>query len=389
MGATARESGAAGREVGSSMVTEGMPGSGEYDVVVVGAGPAGSTAARFSALGGAGTLLLERRREVGVPVRCGEFLPSPGELEELMPGVEGIPELFDVPGDCVSRRTARMVVVSPAGRRYELDFEGMSIDRARYDLHLASLAVRAGAELRKGVRVRGVRGGVVETNGGSIRARVVIGADGPLSTVRASAGMPAPSLLCPCLQYTIPGEFGDAVEMHFGSVAPGGYAWVIPKAGGANIGLGIPRAREAGALRERLDRFVSGLGIRAIPVARAAKLVPASGPVAETVRGDVILCGDAAGQVMASNGGGVPPAIVCGRAAGEAAAAFVRGRRPLEDYERRWRAELGEVLSNSLHVKRLANLCMWSDLATEAAMVVIGKRGIRKALTCKKLLGFY
>lgn len=361
----------------------------DWDVVVVGAGPAGSTAARFAAESGARTLLLERREVVGVPVQCGEFLPSPGTLEELMPRVEGVRELFDIPPGCVSRRIARIAAVSPSGRRYELDFEGMSLYRAKYDQHLARLAVGAGAVLRTGERVRGVVPGGVATDEGRIRARVVIGADGPLSIVRRSAGMPAPRQLCPCLQYTVPGEFGDTLEMHMGSVAPGGYAWLIPKAGEANIGLGVPRGRSRRTLRSHLDEFVAGLGIHEHPRLATSGLVPISGPVAETVRGDVLLCGDAAGHVMASNGGGIPPAMVCGRAAGECAAALVKSGRPLEEYERRWRAEVGEVLLNSVHVKRLADLWMWSDLLTGLAMMLIGEKGIRKALTCRRLLLFY
>jgi len=361
----------------------------EYDTVVVGAGPAGSTAARFSARGGARTLLLEKRAVVGVPIECGEFLPSPATLAEIMPNVPGIPELFDIPPGCISKKISTMAVIAPSGKRYEMDFWGMSLHRARYDQHLAKLAVESGAELRTEERVRAAGRDGVETDGGFIKARVIIGADGPLSTVRRSMGMPAPAELYPCYQYTIPGKFGDAVEMYFGRVAKGGYAWLIPKDDGANIGLGMPPGRTGRTLKSRMDEFVAGMGISQGPRLRTSGLVPASGPVAETVRGNVLLCGDSAGHVMASNGGGIPIAVVCGRAAGEAAAAFIKGNGKLVDYEKRWKAEVGEVLSNSLHVKKLAFWWMWSDALVVLAMMLIGKRGIRKALTCKKLLGVY
>ncbi len=361
----------------------------DFDVVVVGAGPAGSAAARFSSEGGARTLLVEKRRVVGVPFECGEFLPSPAMLGEIMPGVEDIEGLFDIPADCRSRRTSKMAVISPSGKRYELGFEGMSIFRERYDQHLARLAQKAGAKMLTGTLVKGLTADGVETDAGPVRARVVIGADGPHSTVRRGAGLPAPKLLCPCLQYTVPGDFSDTVEMYFGRVAPGGYAWVVPKRGAANIGLGMPPGPRDVTLRARLDRFAAGLGVRARPAIETAGTVPASGPLTVTAKGNVLLCGDAAGQVMASNGGGIPIAVVCGRAAGRAAAAFVKGRGPLLDYEERWRAELGEVLSNSLHVKKLSDWWMWSDTLVALAMRLIGMGGIRKALTCKKLLGFY
>jgi digeranylgeranylglycerophospholipid reductase len=360
-----------------------------YDAVVVGAGPAGSVAARFLAEGGASTLLLDKRDEIGVPVECGEFLPSPARLGEIMPNVKGVLELFDIPRSCISRPTSTIAVISPGGMRYELPFEGMSLWRAKYDQHLARLAEKSGAELRTGTRVRGASNEGVETDAGSIRARVIIGADGPLSIVRRSLGMPAPKALSPCLQYTVPGDFGDSVDMYFGSVAPGGYAWLIPKSDGANLGLGVPPGRSSKTLKSRLDAFISGLGYHEGPKLETSGLVPSSGPVAETVRGNVLLCGDAAGQVMASNGGGIPIAVVCGRAAGEAAAAFLKRGTPLREYETRWKSEVGEVLTNSLHTKKLADWWMWSDPLIGIAMWMIGKRGIRKSLTCKKLLVVY
>jgi digeranylgeranylglycerophospholipid reductase len=289
----------------------------------------------------------------------------------------------------MSLRTSELAVISPAGKRYELDFEGMSLWRAKYDQHLARLAVKSGAELRTGVRVRSVSSKGVETDMEFIRAKVIIGADGPLSIVRRSMGMPAPGELYRCFQYTVPGDFGHAVEMYFGRMAPRGYAWVIPKRDGANIGLGLPPGHSKRTLRSRLDEFVSQLGIRDTPKLETSGLVPGSGPVAETVRGNILLCGDAAGHVMATNGGGIPLAVVCGRAAGEGAAAFIKGSRPLKEYEKRWKAEVGEVLTNSLHVKKLSEWWMWSDILIELAMMLIGKRGIRRSLTCKKLLGVY
>lgn len=82
----------------------------KVDVVVVGAGPAGSTTAKFAAETGASVLMLERRPQVGVPVRCGEFMPSVEEMTAMFPGYEGMTELFEVPADlvCLRLQTTRI-----------------------------------------------------------------------------------------------------------------------------------------------------------------------------------------------------------------------------------------------------------------------------------------
>ncbi|MCI4317488.1 MAG: NAD(P)/FAD-dependent oxidoreductase, partial [Thermoplasmata archaeon] len=152
-----------------------------YDVVVVGAGPAGSLAAKFSALGGARTLLLDRRPELGYPVQCGEFLPAPHELKDLFPCPEVIDETFHIPMETVLRETRSMACVAPSGHRYTFPLDGYSVSRRAFDKRLAFDAEGAGAELRHPIGVTRVRDDEVHlADGSTLSARVIIGADGPV-----------------------------------------------------------------------------------------------------------------------------------------------------------------------------------------------------------------
>ncbi len=121
----------------------------DYDAIIVGAGPAGTTTARFAALGGARVLVLEKRQEIGTPVRCGEGI-APRWAKEV-----GIP----LDGDWLTNRVKGAKIISPNGTTLTIDDEdmgteiGMVIERDRFDKALARMAVDAGADLRVKTRV--------------------------------------------------------------------------------------------------------------------------------------------------------------------------------------------------------------------------------------------
>jgi digeranylgeranylglycerophospholipid reductase len=335
-------------------------------------------AARQAALGGASTLLIEKKDEVGVPVNCGEFLPAPEMLQRMFPACTGLPELFELPARCISVEVRTMCIVTPAGRRLEFDFPGMSLWRAKFDQHLAKLAVEAGAVLRTGHKVRAVDSTGIETDEGHIRARVIIGADGAMSVVRRALEIPDP-VLNPYVQYTIPGDYGDVIEIYLGSRTPGGHAWLIPKKKGANVGLGGMRSSRR-SLTRALDNFVFDLGIHDRPMLETGGVVPVSGPLETTVHEGVLLAGDAAGFSLAVSGTGIPTAVISGRAAGEAAAAFLKKKGVLSDYDRRWTKELLPTMERFLRLKRWARRFTWSDFMTELALLFVGARGVKRAI---------
>lgn len=350
---------------------------------MVGAGPAGSTTARHIASRGLDVLVLDRREEIGRPVQCGEFLSSREEVLRIFPLAKGLDEIDTIPPDVVQRQIGRLRILTPKGREYLIPFAGFTVNRDELDKHWVSLAEHAGAEIRRGVTVQGLSGTEVITNQGRHKAKVVVGADGPTSIVAMSANLKTPSSLSPALTCQVDGNFEPVVEMHFGSLAPGGYAWIIPKRKSANVGLGVWDIAKSKGVRALFNDFISRRGFA--PRSIAGGLVPVSGPVARTVSKNVLLVGDAAGHVMATNGGGVNVALICGRIAGECIAANLLKNEPLQRYEERWRAVVGSPLTVGLKTKKLADKFFGSDRRLELAMRIMGSKGMGRAIRCKRI----
>lgn len=347
-----------------------------FDVVVVGAGPAGSVAARAAAEAGARTLLLDRRPELGEPVQCGEYVPSSGELATIFPFPDLIRTAFHVPTETVVRETHRMACVAPSGRRYTFPLEGATVSRRAFDKALAAEAEGAGAELRYPRGVSRVRDDLVSLVGGAeVRARVIIGADGPVSTVARSVGFRVRREMYRMITASTPGAFPDAIELYFGSMAPGGYAWIIPRADDANVGIGVSHLPPGRTLSGLLDRFVSDEGW-STAVDRTRWWVPLGPPPESAVVGRCLFAGDAANLVMATNGGGIPTAMLSGYDAGATAAAHVRDGTPLVEYDRLWRRHLYEPLSRGYHLKALGDRILERDWLLALGMRYIGADGL-------------
>ncbi len=338
--------------------------------------------ARYAATRGLKTLCVEKRREIGVPVQCGEYMASNEEVEALFPRTDEVATLYDLPDSLKEAVTDVIRIRSPSLQAYDVPFHGYTVCRENVDKHWAYLAEQEGAEIITGCTVQRVRGEHLQTSRGDFQGRVVVGADGPFSMVAQSAGLHPPAELAAAITCDVEGEFDHALEIIFGSLAPGGYAWIIPKNGVANVGLGVWH-RYRGRLHELLMRFLKKMDFTTD--SWTGGWVPELGPVSRTVKGNVLLVGDAAGHVMPTNGGGVNLAMLCGRIAGNVIADHIHDGASLGEYERGWRYVAGEQLATGAKIKKLADRFFPSDFWLEQAMRLLGARRMGRAIRCQSL----
>jgi digeranylgeranylglycerophospholipid reductase len=335
-----------------------------YDVIVVGAGPAGSVAAWTAAQRGLSVLLIEKRQEIGVPVRCAEGIAEQGLTPFVEPDERWISAKVD---------TAVVTAIGPDGRE-ELRAEGGQgyiLERRVFDRMLAERAVAAGAQVAVKTPACGLlwhngaaSGVTIGAQGDSqdIAAKVVIAADGVESQVGRWAGLDTWLALqdtMACAQYLMAGVDTDpACCAYFigEAIAPGGYAWIFPKGAGlANVGLGVAgdRAQQGQTALELLHRFIEdqpGLACGS-PVALVAGGVPVTLPPRCLVTDGLMLVGDAARQVDPLIGGGIAHAMSAGRSAAQVAAAAIAAadvsRQALMRYEDEWAAGLGRKMARN------------------------------------------
>ncbi|MBC7105443.1 MAG: geranylgeranyl reductase family protein, partial [Firmicutes bacterium] len=234
----------------------------DYDVVVVGAGPAGCTTARLVAQAGYRVLVLEEHPAAGEPVRCAGLV-SPRTLE--VAGLDGEVVLATVTGARIHGPLGAVLSVE-GNRAYAL-----AVDRAEFDRRLAAAAAAAGAELAFSARVTGlerVGGGVrVRWRRGrrkaEVAARLVVGADGPNSLVARWCGLPPPpaAVRLWAAEVELPHAREGTVELFLGrAVAPGWFGWLIPVGPSlARVGTGSADGEAPGACFRRLAARYPGI----------------------------------------------------------------------------------------------------------------------------------
>lgn len=139
----------------------------DYDVIVVGAGPAGSGAAQYAAAGGAKVLLIERKERIGEPVACGEFMPDVEEMRAILPLADELDTIFDIPSEYILREMDLFRIHSQTGKFWDIPFKGYTTDRRFFDKYLAERAKTAGAEIMTSTHAMSVNGTEVVTNNGT------------------------------------------------------------------------------------------------------------------------------------------------------------------------------------------------------------------------------
>ena len=322
-----------------------------YDVIVVGAGPAGSTCAYRLASAGASVLLLDRARFPrdkpcggGVTGRAARLIPFP-----IAPVVE----------DTVTSVQMRLGYGNWF-ERGEDDPLVLMTQRLLLDAYLVERAAEAGAELREGVKAEKVDALAdrveVATGGERFSAEAVIGADGVNGISARVLGLGGNQAVGVALEGNVSyerlgeGYRGRAV-LELG-VAPGGYGWVFPKGDHANVGIG-GWEREGPRLREHLSALCAAHGVAPgdLDSVRGYRL-PLRSPRSTLARGRAAIVGDAAGLVDPVSGDGMFEAFLSAKLASEAMLDLLAGRAEgLEPYGERLTRQLGTHLWASWGVK--------------------------------------
>jgi digeranylgeranylglycerophospholipid reductase len=327
-----------------------------YDIIVVGAGPAGLASAKSAVDHGAKVMVIEDHSAIGTPVQCGESLAL-SSIEEL--GLEPNPSF--VANDDVriirmfSPNKKKIELIMPEGKKTP----GVILERKMFEKLLAVKIANSGAH----IYTKTPAIGVITNNGyvtgvklkhidevREVKSKVVIAADGPSSNIAKWAGMEIYSEVkkfASCAQFQLANVDIDPKisEIYLGKVAPGGGFWILPKGEGfANVGLGIAGNDPKTALAylrefvERDERLRNGSIIEF-----NVGPVPVGGVVKKMVGDGIMVVGDAARQVNPATGGGMKFGIRAGIIAGEVAANAIKtgdcSAKFLKAYEKKWNKE--------------------------------------------------
>ena len=320
----------------------------KFDIIVVGGGPAGTTAARYAAQEGLSVLLLGKDRDIGVPVRCGEAVTD-----------EGL-RIFHEPQERWIKSTIkRLRLIPPSEKAIDLNLQqiGYILDRRVFDYDLGEYASQAGAQIVTKAYVTGliikndfVSGvtGIFMGQPFNIESKLVIAADGVESRVGRWAGLKTNIKMKDmesAYQKTITGievdenRFDIYVSRKW---APGGYLWIFPKGPNiANVGLGVSGeySKEKSAIRY-LDEFLDSHFPNYSVVAQAAGGVPCARTLKTIVSNGLMLTGDAARMVNPMTGGGIVSGMRGGLLAAQTAVKAINNgdvsAKSLKPFQKEW-----------------------------------------------------
>lgn len=322
----------------------------DWEVVIVGAGPAGSAAAFELARLGRRVLLLDKATLPRVKP-CGGGVPAQVAA--------WFPFSFE---PVISARVVRARLTFHGAEAVESDLGTHEpfwmVRRPAFDAYLAQQAVAAGAELRQGCAALGAvrRDGVweVATEAGSVRARLVIAADGAKGPMARALGFPRVHRLAGALEAEVPSAVAEAAAVHFEfGEAPGGYLWAFPKADGWSIGAGVFRGRPLKDLRPRMEAYIRAFGLDPAEAAvEGHPLLLWDGD--QRLHGEgALLAGEAACLVDPLTAEGIRPALRSGLLAARAAHQALAGDPgALPAYTATIQAELGSEFRWARRVAR-------------------------------------
>jgi len=358
-----------------------------YDVIVVGGGPIGSTAARYAAEEGAKVLLIEEHDFIGSPVECTGLLST-----------RAIKECDVDPSEDFVLNSVRGAYVHPPSKRPLLIDGGKTkayvVSRKMFDRTLLRMATDVGVDVMLRTRAIGMQRStnlqtlsVLERGQQkNIQARVIIAADGVRSNLAKMAGLGRVKRILPAIQIEAPYISDDSnfVELFVGSVAPGFFAWTVPidehisRIGLATDGINAPTTHEyfqrllhQSHIASRYKGGQNDMVIGGIPI----------GPLTKTYADGIMIVGDAAGQTKPTSGGGIYTGAVCAKIAAKLAASLEENASGdcLQQYEKKWKEAIGKELNMGMKIHDF--IMSLDDSELDDMLDAMNKPSILKTIT--------
>jgi digeranylgeranylglycerophospholipid reductase len=359
-----------------------------YDAIVIGGGPAGSQVACRLAEKGHRVLVLEKKGHLGVKSACTGII-----------GLE-CAAAFDIEDRVILRKVNSASLFSPSGDQLRLqrkEPQAGILDRAAFDIAMAERAQKVGAEYRFNTRATDI---AIERNQASVAAdyrgktqaipaRVAVIACGFSPGFLDKLGLGIYKDFAIGVQAEVEAPHLDEVEVYFGDVAPGFFAWLVPVA---------PPLSRAGLLsRENpglyLKKWLAELSVKGKITSAGVKIhyggIPLK-PLSRTYGERLIAVGDAAGQVKPTSGGGIYYGLLCADIAAttlqEALEDDDLSAKRLARYERGWRKKLGRELRNGYWFRTLYERL--SNQQLDRLFKIVKAGGIDEALLKAEDLSF-
>ncbi|MGZ7067184.1 MAG: geranylgeranyl reductase family protein [Methanobacterium sp.] len=352
----------------------------DYDVAVIGAGPIGSTFARYVAEKGLNVAIFEKKKEVGVPLQCAGLLGKK------------IKEVNVLPDEVIISKLNGAYLHSPSDMTlnvYKEEPVAYVLDRVAYDKYLSKLAVEKGAKLFLNHRVENidVEKGEIYLKDKKITAKVIVGTDGHSSLVsKKFNGKPSSIHAAQFLMDTGNDCFSEnLVHLYVDSKISPGFIWIIPiSKRTARVGLFYDT--EYKELNNILKDFACNNEF--LKDSKILKKYHGKIPVYnyknKIVKGRAILIGDAASQIKPTTGGGLVIGFICAKMAAEVVVEAIKSDdfSLLNNYQKRYKKKFENELKMQLKVQKtfesLTNHdldSMFAKLKEKGAEKIISKYG--------------
>ncbi len=328
-----------------------------YDVIVAGAGPAGSTIAKTVAASGFRVLVLEKNASCRSP--CAGYISRTIN--------------FELPENCIIQsKITTMRTYFPDMAFHDFELNGFVVDRPSFDTALAKKAEESGAKIKWKSPLIDINSGEVRFRGGKAHGKIIVGADGVFSKTALLLGIGGQKIAV-CAQYHIKGirTLPQTCEIFFdNNYAPGGYVWIYPTGeDSAKVGLGQTSGR--GSPRQYLDAFINESHAAAQLAGKKKEYITGALPIGglreKLVFDNVLLVGDSAGMADPITGAGINSAMLAGEIAGETIINALENDdiAMLSRYELKVKKLLGRPLKRALEKRKRLDACYSNELLQE------------------------